>query len=108
MTHCRVPSDSSVRARARNERSVFHSMGRCVRVEKRQRPHTYTPTVRALSDVVFASAQRANCLISVVRGDRCAAAGRGLPPHSRLSRGRFAPQRQQAPGRCILFCPSTS
>ncbi|GBP21282.1 hypothetical protein EVAR_11677_1 [Eumeta japonica] len=40
MTHCRVPPGPSVRARAWNERSFFHSMGRCVRVEERQRPHT--------------------------------------------------------------------
>ncbi|GBP74158.1 hypothetical protein EVAR_53348_1 [Eumeta japonica] len=40
MTHCPVPPEPSVRARARNERSLFHSIGRCVRVEERQRPHT--------------------------------------------------------------------
>ncbi|GBP51664.1 hypothetical protein EVAR_48287_1 [Eumeta japonica] len=40
MTHCRVPPEPSVRARARNESSLFHSIGRCVRVEERQRPHT--------------------------------------------------------------------
>ncbi|GBP62020.1 hypothetical protein EVAR_46049_1 [Eumeta japonica] len=40
MTHCRVPPEPSVRARARNERSLFHSIDRCVRVEERQRPHT--------------------------------------------------------------------
>ncbi|GBP47598.1 hypothetical protein EVAR_30312_1 [Eumeta japonica] len=28
MTHCRVPSEPSARARARNERSLFHSIGR--------------------------------------------------------------------------------
>ncbi|GBP27370.1 hypothetical protein EVAR_18847_1 [Eumeta japonica] len=39
MTHCRVPPEPSVRARARNERCLFHSIGRCVRVEERQRPH---------------------------------------------------------------------
>ncbi|GBP65531.1 hypothetical protein EVAR_98152_1 [Eumeta japonica] len=45
MTHCRVPPEPSVRARERNERSLFHSIGRCVRVEERQRPHTtYTVT----------------------------------------------------------------
>ncbi|GBP10448.1 hypothetical protein EVAR_76315_1 [Eumeta japonica] len=37
---CRVTSEPSVRARARNERSLFHSIGRCVREEERQRPHT--------------------------------------------------------------------
>ncbi|GBP55786.1 hypothetical protein EVAR_50202_1 [Eumeta japonica] len=46
MIHCRVPPEPSVRARARNERSLFHSIGRCVRVEERQRPHTtYTKHV---------------------------------------------------------------
>ncbi|GBP70394.1 hypothetical protein EVAR_45661_1 [Eumeta japonica] len=40
MTHCRVPPEPSVQARARNERPLFHSMGRCVRVEERQRLHT--------------------------------------------------------------------
>ncbi|GBP37527.1 hypothetical protein EVAR_28779_1 [Eumeta japonica] len=40
MTHCRVPPEPSVRARARNERSLFHSIGQCVRIEERQRPHT--------------------------------------------------------------------
>ncbi|GBP35922.1 Protein pellino [Eumeta japonica] len=40
MTHCRVPLEPSVRARVRNELSLFHSIGRCVRVEERQRPHT--------------------------------------------------------------------
>ncbi|GBP92719.1 hypothetical protein EVAR_66040_1 [Eumeta japonica] len=40
MTHCRVPSQPSVRARARNERSLFHSIVRRVRVEERQRLHT--------------------------------------------------------------------
>ncbi|GBP20215.1 hypothetical protein EVAR_82088_1 [Eumeta japonica] len=46
MTHCRVPHEPRVRARARNERPLFHSIGRCVRVEKSQRPHTtYTSTV---------------------------------------------------------------
>ncbi|GBP41488.1 hypothetical protein EVAR_24406_1 [Eumeta japonica] len=45
MSHCRVPPEPSVRARAWNERSLFHSIGRCVRVEERQRPHTpYTST----------------------------------------------------------------
>ncbi|GBP47076.1 hypothetical protein EVAR_29679_1 [Eumeta japonica] len=40
MTHCHVPPEPSVRARARNERFLFHPIGRCVRVEERQRPHT--------------------------------------------------------------------
>ncbi|GBP67742.1 hypothetical protein EVAR_40513_1 [Eumeta japonica] len=40
MTHCRVPPEPSVRARARNERYLFHSIGRCVQEEERQRPHT--------------------------------------------------------------------
>ncbi|GBP05294.1 hypothetical protein EVAR_76739_1 [Eumeta japonica] len=40
MSHCRVPPEPSVRARARNERSLFHSIDRCVREEERQRPHT--------------------------------------------------------------------
>ncbi|GBP75245.1 hypothetical protein EVAR_45444_1 [Eumeta japonica] len=54
MTHCRVPPEPSVRARARNERSLFHSIGRCDRVEERQRPHaTYTAT-RAPTRVVSA------------------------------------------------------
>ncbi|GBP27201.1 hypothetical protein EVAR_15974_1 [Eumeta japonica] len=38
MTHCLVPPEPSARARARNQRSLFHSIGRCVRVEERQRP----------------------------------------------------------------------
>ncbi|GBP83587.1 Transmembrane protein 181 [Eumeta japonica] len=40
MTHCRVPPEPSARARARNKRSLFHSIGRCVRVEERQQPNT--------------------------------------------------------------------
>ncbi|GBP90869.1 Sphingomyelin phosphodiesterase 4 [Eumeta japonica] len=40
MTHCRAPPEPSERAMARNERFLFHSIGRCVRVEERQRPHT--------------------------------------------------------------------
>ncbi|GBP24806.1 hypothetical protein EVAR_14139_1 [Eumeta japonica] len=40
VTHYPVPPEPSARARARNERSLFHSIGRCVRVEERQRPHT--------------------------------------------------------------------
>ncbi|GBP16858.1 hypothetical protein EVAR_13238_1 [Eumeta japonica] len=40
MTHCRVPPEPSVRARPRNERPLFHSIGRFVRVEERQQPHT--------------------------------------------------------------------
>ncbi|GBP65118.1 hypothetical protein EVAR_5264_1 [Eumeta japonica] len=56
MTHCRVPPEPSVRARARDKRlrgtigksvrlmthlSLIHSIGRCVRVEEeRQRQHT--------------------------------------------------------------------
>ncbi|GBP17807.1 Probable protein phosphatase 2C T23F11.1 [Eumeta japonica] len=40
MSHCRIPPEPSVRARTRNERSLFNSIGRCVRVEERQRPHT--------------------------------------------------------------------
>ncbi|GBP62860.1 hypothetical protein EVAR_44715_1 [Eumeta japonica] len=35
-----VPPEPSVRARTQNVRSLFHSIGRCVRVEERQRPHT--------------------------------------------------------------------
>ncbi|GBP55386.1 hypothetical protein EVAR_45708_1 [Eumeta japonica] len=49
MTHCRVPSEPSVPVRARNKRSLFHSIGRCVREEERQRPHT-TYTLRSGRD----------------------------------------------------------
>ncbi|GBP26525.1 hypothetical protein EVAR_86027_1 [Eumeta japonica] len=55
MTHCRVPPELSVRARARNERFLFDSIGRCVRVEERQRPHT-TYTLDEHSAVEAASA----------------------------------------------------
>ncbi|GBP63686.1 hypothetical protein EVAR_82046_1 [Eumeta japonica] len=51
MTHCRVPPEPSARARALNERPLFHSIGRCVRVEERQRPHT-TYTSRKISQIV--------------------------------------------------------
>ncbi|GBP19672.1 hypothetical protein EVAR_75644_1 [Eumeta japonica] len=47
MTHCHVPPEPSVRAKARNKRSLFYSIGRCVRVEERQQPHT-TYTIRTL------------------------------------------------------------
>ncbi|GBP94359.1 Immediate early response 3-interacting protein 1 [Eumeta japonica] len=40
MTHCRVPPEPSVRARARNERFLFHSIGRCVRVRERESGRT--------------------------------------------------------------------
>ncbi|GBP48232.1 hypothetical protein EVAR_96821_1 [Eumeta japonica] len=40
MTHCRVPLEPSVRARARTERSLFHSIGRCDQVEERDSGRT--------------------------------------------------------------------
>ncbi|GBP75377.1 hypothetical protein EVAR_34743_1 [Eumeta japonica] len=49
MTLCRVPSEPSARARAWDERSLFHSIGPFVRVEERQRPHT---TYRAQADLL--------------------------------------------------------
>ncbi|GBP20978.1 hypothetical protein EVAR_9549_1 [Eumeta japonica] len=39
MTHCRVPPEPSVRARARNERSLFHSVGRCLSRRKTAAAH---------------------------------------------------------------------
>ncbi|GBP08397.1 hypothetical protein EVAR_77104_1 [Eumeta japonica] len=58
MTHCRVPLVPSVRARARNKRSLFHSIGRCVRVEEKQRPHTtYTFKFQALQPGIKRASQ---------------------------------------------------
>ncbi|GBP69739.1 hypothetical protein EVAR_48766_1 [Eumeta japonica] len=49
---CRVPPEPSVRVKSRNERFLFHSIGRCVRVEERQRPHTtYTLDIYKSDDV---------------------------------------------------------
>ncbi|GBO98345.1 hypothetical protein EVAR_24_1 [Eumeta japonica] len=61
MTHCRVPPEPSVRVRAQNERSLFHSISRCVLVEERQRPHTtYTQArVHCRRRTTFVDAVRA-------------------------------------------------
>ncbi|GBP67443.1 hypothetical protein EVAR_49337_1 [Eumeta japonica] len=54
MTHYRVPPKPSVRAKVQNERSLFHAIGRCVRVEERQRPHTTYTILQYLSRLIKA------------------------------------------------------
>ncbi|GBP70924.1 hypothetical protein EVAR_97771_1 [Eumeta japonica] len=55
MTHCRVPPEPSARARARNERFLFHSIGRCVRIEGDSGRTQLTPSMYICRQLPFAS-----------------------------------------------------
>ncbi|GBP35042.1 hypothetical protein EVAR_75245_1 [Eumeta japonica] len=100
MTHCRVPPEPSVRARAQIERSLCHSVDRCVRVEERQRPHTtYTAeaagTYRCNSRTGYRTGGRHGIVYETTRADaaepRMSAAGRPAARAVHVTRaGRYA------------------
>ncbi|GBP36642.1 hypothetical protein EVAR_35226_1 [Eumeta japonica] len=92
MTHCRVPSEPSesgtiegtigLSARLVTHLSLFHSIGRCVRAEERQRPHTTT-------------------LVASCRDQRGTKTGR----FDQLSTKIIIEYRREAAASAVAFCP---
>ncbi|GBP14838.1 hypothetical protein EVAR_91993_1 [Eumeta japonica] len=71
MTHCRVPPEP---ASERGTSDLFHFIGRCVRVEERQRPHTtYTWVLNYFNEQRTESAVLLSAQLQSSPSSRCQA-----------------------------------